>query len=165
MISFSSSGYYAGDRWKNILGTLWCSEPNSWSLWTRSLKAHQTPKSSPGQGQKGQQSSQRCFHKGINPQQGEGWDMFCFALNRSSTWTPCCRSLACVYVLGGLGGGRAAGPASDSGTDAVHEWEHSLPFSSPASLSLRVWSCAAAPSQARRKRLPLSSFPSTPVSL
>lgn len=67
--------------------------------------------------------------------------------------------------LCGLGGGRAAGPASDSGTDAVHEWEHSLPFPSPASLSLRVGSCAAAPSQARRKRLPLSSFPSTPVSL
>lgn len=53
VLSFSSSHCHAGDRWKKIPGTPQRSKADSQSLWTRSWKAHQNPKSCPGQGSEG----------------------------------------------------------------------------------------------------------------
>lgn len=102
VLYFSSSRCHTGDRWKKMPGTPQCSKADSQSLWTHSLKAHQKPKSCPGQGSKRRIEEPEMLSLRYKSRAGWEWATFCFALKRSSMWTQRCLSLGCVYGLGGL---------------------------------------------------------------
>lgn len=112
------------------------SKADSWSLWTHSLKAYQNPKSRPGQGSRGGTRQPEMLSPRCKSRSGWGWATFCFALNRSSLRTQRRWSSGCVCRRGGAGACLLPGQRAIQARDVVHEWKHSSPLSSHASLSL-----------------------------
>lgn len=129
VLSFSSSHCHAGDRWKEIPGTPQRSKADSQSLWTRSWKAHQNPKSCPGQGSEGV------------PEQAE------------------MLSLGCPLLCSEPDLAAFAGRRCGSAREVLREWELPPPCSSHASLNLGASILCVAPHPEQRKRLPLSYSP------